>query len=208
MPVDWRIQSLDQSLHAGVITLQWERVDVWKCCVRAFHDALSNKGLIQARGNDGRSGRDQDNSLSSLFFVLAYALWWNQPAAMVVRARDMMVRILPFLIVLVGAALAVAAAVYLSPWWWMLAAPLLIGAVFGCFDFFQQDHTLWRNFPLVGRSGGCSNGCGRSCAAISSRARRKEAVQHRAARAGLSARQGCDERRAVWFAPVVCRAAV
>ncbi len=63
----------------------------------------------------------------------------------------MMVRILPFLIVLVGAALAVAAAVHWSPWWWILAAPLLIGAVFGCFDFFQRDHTLWRNFPLVGR---------------------------------------------------------
>jgi glutamate synthase domain-containing protein 2 len=47
-------------------------------------------------------------------------------------------------------ALAVAAlALSLSPWWWLLAAPLAAIAALGTWDLLQTRHTLLRSFPVL-----------------------------------------------------------
>ena len=52
---------------------------------------------------------------------------------------------------IVLAAVAVVAAVLWSPWWWVLAVPLLAFAVVAIHDVIQRRHSLLRNYPVFGR---------------------------------------------------------
>src|SRR6478735_4995173 len=50
-------------------------------------------------------------------------------------------------------ALAVAGLVLaLSPWWWLLAAPLAAIAALGTWDLLQTRHTLLRSYPVIGHA--------------------------------------------------------
>ena len=59
-------------------------------------------------------------------------------------------RIIPFAIVVALAFLASGWA-RIEPWAWLLAGPLLALSGLGVYDLVQSRHTLWRNFPLIGR---------------------------------------------------------
>ena len=61
-----------------------------------------------------------------------------------------MVRFIPFLTVLGLLALSVWG-VQASPWAWPAVAVLAALALLGIYDLVQTKHTLWRNFPLLGR---------------------------------------------------------
>ena len=41
-------------------------------------------------------------------------------------------------------------AVFGSPWWWILAAVLLVLAGLGCWDLLQRKHSVLRNYPVLG----------------------------------------------------------
>ena len=53
------------------------------------------------------------------------------------------------LIVLAAAGIAVS--LLWSPWWWILAVPLVIAAAVAVHDLFQKRHSVLRNYPLFGR---------------------------------------------------------
>ncbi|MEO0983042.1 MAG: glutamate synthase-related protein [Pseudomonadota bacterium] len=59
-------------------------------------------------------------------------------------------RFLLFFAVLAATALAFWSALQ-NPWVWAVAVPLALLSVIGLFDLVQTRHTLWRNFPLLGR---------------------------------------------------------
>jgi glutamate synthase domain-containing protein 2 len=40
--------------------------------------------------------------------------------------------------------------VALSPWWWLAAGPLLALTGLGVYDLLQRDHSILRNYPVVG----------------------------------------------------------
>ncbi len=61
-----------------------------------------------------------------------------------------MIRIIPLLLVLVATGLALVASHFWSRWWWLGAGPLVLVSLVGFYDLVQREHTLWRNFPLVG----------------------------------------------------------
>lgn len=48
------------------------------------------------------------------------------------------------------AAAAVCAGIWLSPWWWIGAAPLVALAVLGGWDLVQRRHAILRNYPVIG----------------------------------------------------------
>ncbi|MEW2516528.1 FMN-binding glutamate synthase family protein [Actinacidiphila alni] len=54
-------------------------------------------------------------------------------------------------LVLVAAA-AVCAAVWLSPWWWIGAAPLAALGGLGVWDLTQRRHSVLRNYPVIGHA--------------------------------------------------------
>jgi glutamate synthase domain-containing protein 2 len=54
-------------------------------------------------------------------------------------------------VLVVGAAAAVVASVA-SPWWWLLAAPVLAIAVTGVHDLLQRQHSILRNYPVLGHA--------------------------------------------------------
>jgi glutamate synthase domain-containing protein 2 len=45
---------------------------------------------------------------------------------------------------------AAALALVLSPWWWLAAAVLLVVAGVGWFDLLQRQHSVLRNYPVLG----------------------------------------------------------
>lgn len=50
-------------------------------------------------------------------------------------------------------ALSIAAlAVVFSPWWWLLAVPLLAVAALGTWDLLQTRHTILRSYPILGHA--------------------------------------------------------
>ena len=61
-----------------------------------------------------------------------------------------MIRFIPFLIVMIACVLSVWGAQTL-PWLYALAVLLGAAALLGFYDLFQSQHTLLRNFPLLGR---------------------------------------------------------
>ncbi len=60
-------------------------------------------------------------------------------------------RMLPLLLVALGAAGALLLVGAVSPWWWCAAAPLLALAALGARDLTQRCHSVLRNYPLLGR---------------------------------------------------------
>lgn len=59
-------------------------------------------------------------------------------------------RMLPLLLVALGAAGALVLARGVSAWWWCAAAPLLALTVLGGWDLGQRRHSVLRNHPLSG----------------------------------------------------------
>ncbi len=59
-------------------------------------------------------------------------------------------RFLPFLVTCLVAA-AAALATVADLWWLALAVPAGLAALAGVYDLLQHEHTLWRNYPLIGR---------------------------------------------------------
>ncbi|WP_327289732.1 FMN-binding glutamate synthase family protein [Streptomyces sp. NBC_01198] len=53
--------------------------------------------------------------------------------------------------VLVAAA-GVAAALAVSPWWWIGAVPLALLALLGVWDLVQRRHSVLRNYPVIGHA--------------------------------------------------------
>src|SRR5215468_143008 len=53
--------------------------------------------------------------------------------------------------VIVLAVLTVALSIVVSPWWWIAAAVFILLTLLGIYDYFQQRHSILRNYPLAGR---------------------------------------------------------
>ena len=48
------------------------------------------------------------------------------------------------------AAASTALALLVSPWFWLLAAPLVLLSLLGLWDYMQKRHSILRNFPILG----------------------------------------------------------
>ncbi|MEU1151331.1 FMN-binding glutamate synthase family protein [Streptomyces sp. NPDC005863] len=55
-------------------------------------------------------------------------------------------------LLVVGAVGGVLLAPLVSPWWWLLAAPLLAVALTGAYDLVQRRHNVLRNYPVLGHA--------------------------------------------------------
>ena len=53
--------------------------------------------------------------------------------------------------VIVLALLVVPLALLVSPWWWLLEIVFVPLVLLGIYDYFQQRHSILRNYPLAGR---------------------------------------------------------
>src|SRR6478752_1897365 len=53
--------------------------------------------------------------------------------------------------VIVLALLVIPLALLVSPWWWLLEIAFVPLALLGIYDYFQQKHSILRNYPLAGR---------------------------------------------------------
>tara|TARA_R110002073_G_scaffold319869_3_gene494730 strand:+ start:7124 stop:8722 length:1599 start_codon:yes stop_codon:yes gene_type:complete len=60
-------------------------------------------------------------------------------------------RFLPFALIVLAAAAALSLSLLVSSWFWIAGAPLALLALVGFWDLIQDDHTLMRNYPVIGR---------------------------------------------------------
>ncbi|MEV5607348.1 FMN-binding glutamate synthase family protein [Streptomyces sp. NPDC052225] len=44
------------------------------------------------------------------------------------------------------------AALFVSPWWWLLAVPAVVAAAVGVYDLVQPWHSVLRNYPVLGHA--------------------------------------------------------
>ncbi|WP_055489135.1 FMN-binding glutamate synthase family protein [Streptomyces sp. TP-A0356] len=63
-----------------------------------------------------------------------------------------MTRIGLVVLTLAAALAAVAAAGWISPWWWFAAVPLALLGLLGAWDLLQRRHSVLRNYPVLGHA--------------------------------------------------------
>ncbi|MFF4401481.1 FMN-binding glutamate synthase family protein [Streptomyces sp. NPDC001480] len=63
-----------------------------------------------------------------------------------------MTRIAIVVLTLVAGVLAFLAAAWISPWWLLVAVPVMLLALLGAWDLLQRRHSVLRNYPVLGHA--------------------------------------------------------